>query len=236
VRARHIPIGLVLAWSALACDNGGADFTVKYASDFVPAPHTVSVLGVYQDGRMSLGTWVDLSPYLTHALGSASCAAGYDLLVSSNQDLANAIDEFARDEGPTANLLTQIAPAAPGDLVLVVTLAGKVPQRRASAGAPEGAPVATGMGSPRHRGRGGGGAPEAAAKDTNQLDISAYVFSVEQKRSVALVGMQYRGVSLEDAMTRFGAKLAEAMPSLKCVGWRWDVKIDPQQLHAHLAQ
>ena len=234
VRARHHLVSALLLVSASACDHGGADFSTKFASDFAPAHHSVSVLGVYQDGRMSLGSWDVLGPYLARALGPKQCPVGYDTLASSNQDLANAIDEFARDEGPTGNLLTQLAPAAAGDLILVVTYAGKLPQTHATGSAPQGAPVATGMGGGRRhgRGRGSSAAPAGDARDPNELDISASLFSVAQNRPVALVGMQYRGESVEDAMTRFAEQLRESVPDLKCTAWNWSVNIDPKRIHA----
>jgi hypothetical protein len=223
-------IALALFASVFGCNNGGANFTTKLASDFAPARHTVSVLGVYQDGRMSLGGWDALEPYFARALGPAQCKVGYDALVSSNQDLANAIDEYTRDEGPTGNLLTQLAPAARGDLILVVTFAGKVPAPRgANGGPPTGAPVQTAMGTSRRRGR-GHGAAAAQAEDPNQLDISASLFSVAQNRPVAFVGMQYRGESVADALTRFAEELAQATPELKCAGWNFDVNIDPKKI------
>ncbi|HEY4105506.1 MAG TPA: hypothetical protein VGM44_16520, partial [Polyangiaceae bacterium] len=57
-----------LALLPVACGSGAA-FDTRLASDFAPARHTVSVLGVYKDGRMALGSWDTLGPYFTHALG-----------------------------------------------------------------------------------------------------------------------------------------------------------------------
>jgi hypothetical protein len=230
----RFPLGLAFLFSAVGCGGGGADFTTKLASDFAPAHHTVSVFGVYQDGRMALGSWDVLGPYLKRALGPGPCPVLYDALAASNQELANAIDELARDEGPTGHLLTPVAPAALGDLILVITFAGKLPQqRREDGGPPTGAPVQTGMGQSRRRGgRSAARAPEA--RDTNELDISASLYSVAQARPVALVGMQYRGESMADAMSRFAQELATATPDLKCTGWNSGVKIDAASLRPPL--
>jgi hypothetical protein len=222
----------LLTLSSLGCSEGGASFNTRLAADFSPARHTVSVLGVYQDGRMALGSWDVLGPYLAKALGPAACPVGYDALAASNQDLANAIDEYARDEGPTGNLLTQVAPAALGDLILVVSFAGKLPAKRKDTGAPEGAPVNTSMGSSRHRGHRSEQA--TPAHDDNQLDISASLFSVPQNRPVALVSMQYRGESVPDALTRFAHELGQAAPELKCAGWNFSVNIDPKSIRPPL--
>jgi hypothetical protein len=76
-----------------------------------------------------------------------------------------------------------------------------------------------------------GGAPRPeSAKDTNVLDISASLFSVAQGRSVALVGMQYSGASVADAMTRFAKKLAQSVPNMKCANWNWNANIDPSHI------
>jgi hypothetical protein len=229
VHFARLSIAATILLSSFGCNAGGGAFTTKLASDFAPAHHTVSVLGVYQDGRMSLDSWAVLGPYLTPALGSAPCAVGYESLATTNQELANAIDEYARDEGPTGNLLTQLAPAARGDLILVVTLAGKLPKPQSEdEAAAHPAPVNNSMGSSRHRGR--HAAPAEAAADDNQLDISASLFSVAQGHPVALVALQYRGTSQKDALTRFAQELARATPDLKCTGWDFSVPIDPKRL------
>jgi hypothetical protein len=67
-------------------------------------------------------------------------------------------------------------------------------------------------------------------KDTNLLDISASLFSVSQARSVAQVSMQYTGTSVDDAITRFRAKLHESLPSIVCAGWNWGTNIDPEAI------
>lgn len=236
MRSRRLPVLAMLGFALSGC-GGGAAFTTQFASGYTPAPHTVSVLGVYQDGRMSLGTWADLAPRLSHALGSTACPAGYDALVSSNQELANAIDEFTRNEGPNAELLKQLAPAAQGDLLLVVSLSGKVPKPRQDNPADHPSPGTPGMAAAANSRKRGRHAAEAGpVEDTNHLDISAALFSVAQQRPVALISMQYRGESVEDALNRFSAELSRDMPSLKCVGWHWDVKLDPASIHPSIAE
>ncbi|MGO9832994.1 MAG: hypothetical protein ACLP1X_02130 [Polyangiaceae bacterium] len=232
--ARRVLLLLLLA--LFACDDeGDAHFTIKFASDFAPTQHAVSVLGVYQDGQMSPRGWEALAPYVVPALGSAICDVGYDSLTSTNTALADAIDGYTREDGPTDDLLTQLAPAAQGDLVLVLIFAGKLPQHATDAGATGAAPAQSAMGGRGGGGRRGGGRmggrPKAeSAKDPNVLDISASLFSVAQGRSVALVGMQYSGTSIADAMTRFAKKLAQAVPNMTCVRWNWNANIDPARI------
>jgi len=220
--------------SMVDCGNGGANFTTRLASDFAPAHHTVSVFGVYQDGRMALGSWDVFAPYLKRALGPAQCPVLYDTLAVSDQELANALDELARDEGPTGHLLAPVAPAAAGDLILVLTFAGKLPDSQdEDPGPPTGAPVQNGMEQKRRR-RGHKSAQNPAGRDPNQLDISASLYSVAQARPVALVSMQYRGRSVADAMGRFAQELATAAPDLRCTGWNSGVKIDASKLRPPL--
>jgi hypothetical protein len=230
------PLGLVLLVAMFACDDeGDAHFTVKFASDFAPTPRAVSVLGVYQDGRMSPRGWVALAPYVAPALGSATCNVGYDSLTSTNAALADAVDRYTREDGPTDDLLAQLAPAAEGDLVLVLILAGKLPQHATDAGPPHAAPAPSAMGGRGGGGRRGGGrtggarTPESA-RDPNVLDISASFFSVAQGRSVAFVGMQYSGASIADAMSKFEKRLVQSVPNMRCASWNWNATIDPSRI------
>lgn len=221
MRALHFAIALFIA----GCSSGGAGFTTQTAAGFVPAAHTVSVLGVYKDGRMVIGNWEKLAPHLVQALGRARCDVGFDSLVRSNQELANAIDEYARDAGPSAALLTKLAPAARGDLLMVITFAGRAPDQTEK-GPPEGAPVPTGMGSPRKRHR----SPNSGGAEPVGLVVSASLFSVKANRTVALVSMSYGGENVEDALTRFGAELARSIPNSQCVGWDWNANVTPTTL------
>jgi hypothetical protein len=76
---------------------------------------------------------------------------------------------------------------------------------------------------------GGTSRPESA-KDPNVLDISAPLYSVALRCSVALVGMQYTGASIADATTKFAKKLAQSVPNMKCANWNWNANIDPARI------
>jgi len=231
------PIALAFLGGISACDDG-VKFTSKFASDVAPARRSVSVLGVYKDGRMSVDGWETLAPHIVPALGGAECAVGYDMLAAGNAKLAQAIDDYTQADGPTDDLLTQLAPAARGDSILVLTFAGKLPQRLGSdAGArPTAAPT---MGGPRGGGRMGGSrsggrmrgpAPGAATDEANALDISASLYSVRDSRSVALLELEYTGTSVEEAIRKFAAKLAASFPQAVCAGWNWEAKIDADRI------
>lgn len=238
IKACTFPICVAILAAISACDDT-VKFTTKFASDVAPARRTVSILGVYKDGRMSVDGWQALAPHLMTAFGGGDCAVGYDMLASANQNLAGAIDDYAQADGPTDDLLAQLAPAARGDSILVLTFAGKLPRHGvADAGPGSTAPPSTG--SPSGGGRMGGGSrgggrmrgsmPRPPAEDPNALDISASLYSVRDSHSIALLSLEYTGASVEDALTKFATKLAASFPQAVCAGWNWDAKIDPDRI------
>jgi hypothetical protein len=222
-----------------ACGSQDARMTTKLASDFAPARHAVSVLGVYKDGQMSAEAWDTIGPKLSPSLGAAECADGYSEAMRSTQDvLMSAIDDYARSNGPTDELLAQVAPAARGDLIVVITFAGKLPistkakpLAATNSASPMGGGQSSGRGARGATGGGrAGGTRSLAAPDPNELDISATLFSVAQGRSVGLVTMQYTGESVDDAVARFAGQLAGALPQARCEGWDWTAKIDAERI------
>jgi hypothetical protein len=242
-RLLHVPLGLgllLLLLLAAGCQHE-AIYATTFAPDFSPPHHVVSVLGVYKDGKMSSEAWDAIDARVSRALGEARCEAAYtEIATSPNHALWSAIDEYTLANGPTDDLLAKIAPAARGDLVLVVIVAGKLPtpekikvqdenQNRRAAGnmAPQGS-----MG-------GGGGVPSthgpmfrphAPPASVDRLDLSASLFSVSKAASVALVALEYSGESVDEAIAGFTAKLASALPGATCTGWNWEAKIDPEAI------
>jgi hypothetical protein len=232
---------------ATGCGSQDGRVATKLASDFAPARRTISVLGVYKDGQMSSDAWVTMGPKLSPSLGAPECEGGYsDTLRTNSEALSSAIEDYARSNGPTDELLAQIAPAAKGDLIVVFTFAGKLPApspKPKDSVATNSGPPGVGQSAPRTTGgagmgrRGGrNGQPMIAPTDPNQLDISASIFSVAQGRSVGLVTMQYAGASVDDAMAKFAAQLADALPQARCQGWDWNAKIDAEHLRQIIDQ
>jgi hypothetical protein len=221
-----------------ACGDADTDFNIKYAPTFQRGGMTVSVLGVFREGRMSPETWDDIGPKISTAFGRGLCPTGYDTkLIADHADLAAAIDDYTRANGVTDDLLDQLAPAASGDAVLVITVAGRPVWARTDAGvgAPPqtSAPTAPGRGSQGMRGHGGGmgtPTPMRLAIDRNAFEMSASIFSVHDHRSVALVSMGYSGTSGADALQKFVAKLRESLPTFPCVGWHMDTPIDEKKI------
>jgi len=215
-----------------ACGSNDAQFVTRFGSDFIPARHTVSVLGVYKDGQMSTEAWNAIAPRMAPSLGAQTCEPGYGVdLGKTHAALASAIDDYARDNGPTDELLTELAPAALGDLILVLTVAGRPPAATKRAAAqdvpmPQSGPRGPGAGmGPMRRGRRGGAEGQSRGEDPNVFDMSALLFSVARGRSVALVSMQYSGQSIDDATAKFAAKFAGTLPSTRCAGWNWDADV-----------
>ena len=231
---------LLFVTGVLACDEGEVNFTSKLASDFAPARQTVSVLGLYKDGLMSSEGWGAVAPYLAPALGGGRCDVGYNALVSSNTPLADAIDEFARADGPTDALLGELSPAARGDLGsgrdLCWEASAKGDGRRWNIrrGCRPVGRRDTGRVQPAGGANMRGRARPEPPQDTNAVDISASLYSVQKRRSVALVALRYAGASLEDALTKFGVKLAQTLPQMTCAGWNWDVHIDPDRIRGDI--
>jgi hypothetical protein len=248
-RLRLIASGVAIATAAICCGDPHASFTTKVASDFPPTGHTVSVFGVFKEGRMSPETWAELGAGLSSAFGPGACAAEYsDDFVTSNGPLSSAIDDYARANGIGDELLDAVAPAATGDLIAVFTMAGKVASPGAegragganTGGMPPAAPNTMMRGGTGFRGshggmpgmggpmsdprRGFGGAPG------DGLEVSASLFSVSQHKSVALVAMRYVGDSLPDAMAGLAAKLRAAVPGATCGAWNATVHLDEQRI------
>jgi hypothetical protein len=221
--------------TAASCADDGPKFSVNYAPGFVKDGVQISVLGVFRDGRMNPEAWDELGPRFSAALHKEECdvAVGTRLRAQQSAVFA-AFDAVARAEGITDELLDKLAPAASGDSILVVTVAGRPPGAKdGGAGASSSAPQLSTTG--RGGGRGGrrGGAPRSSAPhthhggpDTNVFEISASLFSKRQHQSVAMVAMTYTGSSEEEAIAKFVEKLASAFPGAVCTGWNADLGLD----------
>jgi hypothetical protein len=222
------PISLALpVLLALAACSDETQFTTRFASDFGHPGHTISVLGVFRDGRMSSDAWDTVGPPLSAPFGK-TCDTAYGALVGSNPTLSSAIDDYVRANGPGDELLELLAPAATGDLVVVFTVAGHIAVKKPSS--PDTGAVSTGapggaMSGGKYRGtRPGGGTGRGMAAQTNTnaaLEVSMSIYSVSAHRSVGLVAMGYDGASLDEALQRMATRLGLALPQSTCAGWDW---------------
>jgi hypothetical protein len=232
---------LVLTPALLCACSGDAQLSSRFASGFAHAPHTLAVLGVYKDGRMSSEAWEQVGPGLSRPFGE-TCATGFAQLESSNQPLSGAIDDYTRANGVGDDLLEQLAPAAQGDLILVVTVAGRVGSKGPNL--PDTSTMATGtpgIGSSKYRtgsaiggpvgpsGRSSGGM-RRPLDTTSAFEMTASLYSVADKKSVGVVTLEYDGKSVDDAVARLAQRLGTELPGSKCGGWNWDVKVDDQHI------
>jgi hypothetical protein len=233
-----VPLALASLVFAFACACGDADaqYNVRYAPDYHRGAATVSVFGVFKDGRVNPDSWEDLGPVLSQPFGGTCPVGDGPDLATKDLALSQAIDDYAREDGVTDALLDQLAPAAQGEMILVFTVAGQPPKRQAtpsepgpSAAPPISQPNAVGgrrgssMGRPMQNG--------FLYMPHQQLafELSASLFSVQAHHSVAQVTLQYRGDSAEDALKKFAAKLREALPGATCRGWS-DVRVDGEKI------
>jgi hypothetical protein len=203
--------------SLASCAGEEADFTTFTAPGLsTKAPHTISVFGVFRDGRVSSRAWDELWPKLTGLLGPEPCSAAYSAdLVTENSALASAIDDYSKNYGVTEPLLAELAPAAKGDLVLVVLIAGAVKSKGHDEGSrPRPAP---GPGAMRLRrttmyGR-------STPRPDTAFEVTASLYSPEQRANVAAIGLRYGGASENEAISKLVARWQSLFPSTACAGW-----------------
>ncbi len=231
---------LALPASLCGC-SGDAQPSSRFASDVSRPSHTVAVFGVYKDGRMSSDAWEQIGPGLCQALGGATCDAAYGQLESKNQPLSAAIDDYARANGIGDELIEQLAPAAQGDLILVVIVAGRVGGQQRdlpdTTTLNSGTPAvgsskyrtgsAMGSGMPASRGSGG---MRRAIDNGSAFEMTASLYSVAAHKSVGAVDLQYDGKSVDDAIAQLAQRLAKELPGSRCGAWNWDAKIDDQRI------
>jgi hypothetical protein len=228
---------LAAAGAAAACGSPTTVYSTALAPDFKPGSHTLSVLGVYKDGRMSSEAWDGLAGRVAQAThASAKCECGFrEGAAAADQPVMAAIDDYTLANGPTDDLLGQLAPAAQGDLILVVTVAGRLPKPDKIRVQDEGTGQQTtamggrggGMGGMGGM-RGGGGRMRRSESSApvDRLELYALLFSVAKGQSVARVGVEYTGTSIDEAMSQFVARLAQTLPGAACAGWDWHAKVD----------
>jgi hypothetical protein len=213
--------------AACASCGGTTRLTVARGADYASVPHaTVSVLGVYRDGRMSLDAWTDLGPPLSRPMSTgAPCAIAFGkVLWDASPALAGAIDDYARDVGVTDALVDRLGASAQGDLVLIVQVWGRLPEKRTSTPA---------QSSPA-TGRGGRRMPPPQRQQTKEesreaLEMSATLFSRAVHHPVAVVSLRYTGDNADEAVEALAEKLGDAFPGTTCVGWN-ELAIEPDAI------
>ena len=235
------PAALLGVAALVAAASGCSDYasvSSRFAPDFPPSRHSVSVLGVFKDGQMSTDAWESIGARLSAPFG-ARCETGFARLVASDQPASAAIDDYVRDNGPGDEVLEQLAPGATGDVIVVFTFAGHVSAKPASGPdtstvSPSSQPGGSmGMSGGKYRGMRPGGATArgmSRANTTAALEMSASFYSVSQKRSVGLVSLEYDGTSIDEAFEKFSAKVASSVPGSTCGGWDFKTPVDEKKI------
>lgn len=225
------PVKLAITVAALlafglaesACAEEDMSFAVKYAPGYSNVANSVSVFGIFKDGRMSPEAWDELGPRLSTAFHGSLCEAAISSdLRRSGIALFAAVDDVSREAGITEPLLERFAPAAKGNSIVVITIAGHAPKSKDARHAATRSQMGMGRG-------GGPGRRSAAPRDpaarrhvtsNDVFEVSASLYSGPQHQSVALVTMSYTGASEDQALAKFIAKLGATFPGATCAGWK----------------
>jgi hypothetical protein len=216
--------GVAFGAIAIALFGGCAGQDVDLTTYVSPAlqanaPHSISAVGVFRDGRMNARAWDELSNKLTPILGPDPCPAAYSAdLVTGDAALASAIDDYAKNYGVTEPLLDLLAPAAKGELLLVFIVAGAV--RSKSHDSQPRARPAPGPGASRMRRT--SSYPRGPRTEAAAFEVTAALFSTKEHSTVAAVTLRYTGSSEDAAIAQVVAKSKALFPSTLCDGWDFD--------------
>ena len=88
-------------------------------------PEGVSIFGIFRNGRMSPEAWEDFGKVLSTPFSQGICKAAYDVVfTNANSELADAIDDYTKENGVSDELLEEFAPLAKGDTILLLAIDG----------------------------------------------------------------------------------------------------------------
>ncbi len=169
---------------------------------------------------MHSDAWSSFAPEVSAALHrSSACPVAYGTALElENADVFAAIAQHVKLDGIGDDLLSMVAPAAQGDFILAFQVFGELESARRR-------PVLVAHGG---SGSGSSGRPTVSDAPTRlvsptrpALEISAIVFSVRLRRTVADLTMKYAGSSMNDAIQQFARKLALTFPAAVCGEWDW---------------
>jgi hypothetical protein len=224
---RRVALALTLASAPLVTAGcGDASFHVDRAAEFPKAAGaSISIFGVYRDGRLAPEAWDSFRSHLTPLFGAAGCEPGYpDVFAASGTPVVQAVDDFTRANGVTDELLDRVASTAKGDLVLLIALTGR-PGVKADTEASPTRAAAPSMRAGGRRGTPSSGSTHRAA-DAPAFEAVGIVFSPKAHRSVGAIRLSYTGASLDEALESFMAHLGAEMPKASCAGWKGDLHLE----------
>lgn len=213
-----IALGLALA----GCGDRQAAFRVKSTPDVKTREGTVSVFGVFRDGRLESSAWEDVGA----GFAADTCPVGYDeTLRVSHPEIASAIDASARDDGVGDAAMQKLESYAQGDYILLVTLFGRLPTAKERNEARSSSPTfATSQAPARQQGR-KGSRPMTQQDDivplSGGLQVVTTLYSKREHRTVAGLEMEYTGSTTEGAFAAFWKRWNAEFPGLSCRDWAW---------------
>lgn len=216
--------------SGIGC-GAEANFTVSYVSGWPQKGQKVSVFGIKRDGIMSQAGWDALSPQLSAPFGARRCSVAYsEDLFATNPALGEALESYVRANGVTDRLLSELAPAAQGDIILLVTSQGRPRSSTDPAAVEAHAPQRRfGGGGRRAVVRGQRGAAPASDSDA-PYQLSAVLYSVREQETVGVIQLDYFGSNGELAWADFRTRLESEFPGATCANWDSTTPIDPQRI------
>ncbi len=221
-------LGLSLALATCSCGEAGVYYDIKYSPGFSSGPTTVSVLGVYQDGRMSNELRDEALARLAPVLGKPTCAIAWgEELRAAEPDFFDEVDRSTQSDGITEETLDRFSRWAEGDAILVLSLSFRRGGHSAAPPNPEagGSGFNRGTGPmPGSRGRSAAAPPAGAGRPAmypgQQIRIAGILFSAKSHAPMGRIILNYLGTNIDDALRRFAKKLGEELPGSVCKGWK----------------
>jgi hypothetical protein len=207
-----------LAAASVGCGDA-PQFEARFPPSFPERTRSVSVVGVYRDGRLDAEAWDRLG--LGAALPAPCPPAFGEPLRAADPEGFAALDEEARANGMSEELLARLGAKAKGEAMLLVTVHGRASGPTRVGSGPRGqrrnAPPPS-RGS--HRGMAvPSGTPQDFASPRGDLEASAVFFSVPRHERLGGLTMKYSGADADAALAEFVKRLTEATEGATCGGW-----------------
>ena len=133
--ARGSCLSLLVASAVAACTTPGEgqpQINISPAPD-ANKPDSVSVFGIFRNGRMSPEAWEYFGQALSTPFSQGICKAAYDVVFAdAHPELAAALDNYTKENGVSDELLEKFAPLAKGDTILLIAIDGQPPKPAAA--------------------------------------------------------------------------------------------------------
>ena len=209
-------------------------FVAKYEPGLERSKQHISVFAIKRDGLLNRSGWAALGPDATVPFSDEPCDVGYgDAMFAAVPEVAEAVDDYVRENGVTDELLDQIAPAAKGDLIMILTLAGhplaKTEKSESSSYSPSAGPSGRGG----RRGNRRSSATNSRGEESSNgetFEAAAAFFSVRERRAVATATLRSSGTNTDQALAQFTNRLEHTFPGSTCSGWDWSVHLDDTKI------